>query len=120
MATMSDNVMKWKPLCPDDFDIALPPLMELSKLTSKCQLRNIGVVKNNGYIGNFDLTKCRHITDLSDKLILESLGLSYMHSYILLTNDLLVKSSEKKLKTPEELGKTWTPTHGPWEKGMPE
>lgn len=117
---VTTGVATWKPLSLDGFNVKSPALSEMSALTSKCQIRNLGIDRNNGYVGNFDLTKCRHITDLSDKLILETLGFPNIQPHMLLANDWLVKSPEKPLMTPEELGKTWAHTYGPWGEGMPE
>jgi len=117
---VTTGVVTWKPLCLDGFNVSAGKLDKVSKLITRSQIRNPIVDKNNGLIGNYDLTKCRHITDLSDKLLLETLGYPDLQPNILLVNDWLVKSSNEGSSTLNSWPKRWTPTYGPWKEGMPE
>ncbi len=117
---ITSGVVNWKPTCIDGFSVASESLTQISKLISRSQIRNPTVKVNNGLIGNYDLAKCRHITDLSDKLILETLNYPYLHPNVLLVSDWLQKSLDKGPSTSNSWPKQWTPTYGPWKEGMPE
>jgi len=115
---VTTGVVTWKPLCSDGFNVAFSKLTQLAKLTSEAQIREPILTKKKYFLGNFDLSKCRHVTDLSDKLILETLGYPNLQPYILLADDWLCKSLDKG--SVDKWPKDWTPAEGPWKPGMPE
>jgi len=118
---VTTSVVKWKPISIDDLNVAQEKIKAISKILTASQIRSFKVDKNNGYIGNFDLKKCRHISDFCDKLILEELNFLNLQPHILLASDLLIKSSDNTTTiVSSEEPKDWTPTYGPWEEGMPE
>lgn len=114
---VTTSVVTWKPLCNNGFNAVFSKLDHLTHLTSKTQTRKPIITTNKYILGNFDLTECRHITDLSDKLILETLGYPNLQPYILLVDDWLLKSDKNLV---DEWPKEWMPTEGPWKYGMPE
>lgn len=67
-------------------------LLKLSRQLRKEQLKHPLVTKYAGKeMGNYDMSKCRHITDVSDRMILESLGLSQYWPEVLLADAGLAK-----------------------------
>lgn len=75
-------------------------LLELAEQLQKRQWENPLVSRNASlYIGNFDMRKCRDITDKADQLILSSLGLGNHWSDILLVD---AKMAKAKSETGEE------------------
>jgi hypothetical protein len=67
-------------------------LLKLSRQLRKEQLNHPLVTKYAGKeMGNYDMSKCRHITDMSDIIILESLGLSQYWPEVLLADAGLAK-----------------------------
>ena len=67
-------------------------LLKLSRRLRKEQLRHPLVTKYAGKeMGNYDMSRCRHITDESDQLILQALGLDEYWSDILLADAGLAK-----------------------------
>ncbi len=67
-------------------------LLKLSRQLRKEQLKHPLVTKYAGKeMGNYDMSKCRHITDMSDMIILESLGLSQYWPEVLLADAGLAK-----------------------------
>jgi hypothetical protein len=71
-----------------------PKLVELAKKLRSRQQLVLAFTKYRGNeIGNYDMTKCRDITDQSDRLILEFLGFGEYWSDILLADDQMSKST---------------------------
>ncbi len=118
---VTTGVVTWKALDLDAFDVVTSELLNYATELNDLQIKNPSVDKNaNLLVGNYDLGKCRHITDLSDKFILETLGLENFHPAILLADDWLVKSGDQGATTSYSWPKNWTPTEGPWSPGDPE
>ena len=71
---------------------------ELSKLSEELRQRQKKVLSFTKYrgneIGNYDMTKCRDITDLGDQLVLKTLGLDTYWSDILLADAQMSKSTD--------------------------
>ncbi len=101
----------WWSITGDDFDVTgsglksfpidmsnLMPieqkLLVLAQALQKMQLKSPLVTKYKGmYVGNYDMLKCREVTDKSDQLILDHLGLGHYWKDILLADDLMFKST---------------------------
>jgi hypothetical protein len=68
-------------------------LQKLAKRLHNCQWENPLVSRNASLlIGNFDMRRCRHITDESDLLILDHLGLSHHWPNILFADARMAKA----------------------------
>jgi hypothetical protein len=111
----------WWAITGDDFDVTgaglksfpvdirnLQPietrLLALGQQLQKMQLESPLVTKYKGmYVGNYDMLKCREITDKSDQLVLNQLGLGHYWKDILLADDLMFKSTANS----EEVLSTW-------------
>ena len=65
-------------------------LPELEKAMSANLVFKLNAGKN---IGNYNLAKCRHITDKIDKIWLEALGLSDLWEEVELEHALVVRTS---------------------------
>ena len=75
-------------------------LQKLAKKLDKCQWANPLVSRNASLlIGNFDMRKCRDITDDADRLILDHLGLAEYWPSILLAD---AKMAKAKGETSDE------------------
>ena len=69
-------------------------LIHLAKELRRRQKSVLSYTKYRGNeIGNYDMTKCRDITDQSDQVILEALGLSMYWSDLLLADAQMSKST---------------------------
>jgi hypothetical protein len=67
-------------------------LLKLSRDLMKEQLKHPLVTKYAGKeMGNYDMSRCRHITDVSDQLILDELGLIELWPHVLLADAGLAK-----------------------------
>lgn len=78
-------------------------LIKLGHHLQQLQMESPLVTKYNGmYVGNYDMLACRKITDKSDKLILDQLGLSKHWKAILLADALMFKSTGKKVDAVQE------------------
>lgn len=67
-------------------------LLKLSRDLKKEQMKHPLVTKYAGKeMGNYDMSRCRHITDISDQLILNELGLSEFWPHVLLADAGLAK-----------------------------
>jgi hypothetical protein len=102
----------WWSITGDDFDVTgaglksfpieirnLRPiktrLLSLAQQLQKKQLKSPLVTKYNGmYVGNYDMLKCREVTDKADRLVLDQLGLGNYWKDLLLADDLMFKSTD--------------------------
>lgn len=101
----------WWAIAGDDFDVTngllesfpisleslvrvRPKLLELSRDLSKLQRSHPLVSKNAGkFVGNYDLSRCRSVTDQIDQLVLTELGLADYWPTILLADLWLNRST---------------------------
>jgi hypothetical protein len=60
-------------------------------------------------MGNYDMLRCRHITDESDQLILDALGLADYWPAVLLADDRLLKVTGERPGTEREWPFPWKP-----------
>jgi len=69
-------------------------LLDLAVKLRREQMRHPMVTKKAGkFIGNYDMSRCRHITDLADTLVLDHLGLGEFWADVLLADAWLSKST---------------------------
>ena len=74
---------------------------------------------NKKFVGNYNLSACRDLTDKADRLIMEHLGVGDYWPTVLALDNRIVKSHGRGVKTLYHWVKDWTPTHGPWDPSMP-
>jgi hypothetical protein len=60
-------------------------------------------------MGNYDMSRCRHITDQADTLVLKTLGLENLWPAVLLADARLVKATGERPGTEREWPFPWTP-----------
>ena len=102
----------WWSITGDDFDVTgsgmksfpigldqlLPIEKELQKIANQLKTRQLAsplVTKYKGiYVGNYDMPKCREITDKADQLILDHLGLGEYWQDLLLADAMMSKSTD--------------------------
>ena len=95
-------------------------LAELANTLDTAQINSPMVDKNIDFIGGFDLEQCRYITDQSDQIIMECLGIGQYWPSVILLDNRIIKSDRQSSTTERRWPKDWTPTRGPWDSSMPE
>lgn len=84
------------PVSLDELQPIKKELLRIAQQLKKEQLRHPLVTKKAGkWNGNYDMSRCRHITDKSDYMILAQLGLSDFWAQLLLSDSELVKSTDE-------------------------
>jgi hypothetical protein len=77
--------------------------LKIAKRLSSEQLKNPLVTKYAGKImGNYDMSRCRAITDEIDQLVLKQLGLSHYWPELLLADAALAKVTGERPGTSRE------------------
>ena len=92
-ATNGDNfnltrgILESFPISPAEVSAVAQQLTVLAQRLRDEQPRHPRVVLNAGkLVGNYDMLRCRHITDEAEKLILDTLGLSHLWPAVLLAD----------------------------------
>ena len=117
---VTGGVLKWFPC---DLDRLIPissQLKNLAESLNQAQIDSPMVDLNQRYVGGYDLGKCRDITDESDQLIMDQLGVGEYWPNVLMLDNRIVKSGDSGSTTFHQWPKEWTPTRGPWDVSMPE
>jgi hypothetical protein len=84
------------PVSIDELQPIKTDLVRIAQQLKREQLLHPLVTKKAGkWNGNFDMSRCRHITDKSDRMILAQLGLSDYWTHLLLSDSELVKSTDE-------------------------
>ena len=63
-------------------------------------------------MGNYDLSRCRHITDRADRVVLRTLDLEELWPYVLLADARLAKATGERPGTEREWPFAWSPPSG--------
>ena len=81
---VTTGLMESYPISIKQVETIRKDLLKVSRELMKEQLRHPLVTKYAGKeMGNYDMSRCRHITDVSDQLILNELGLSEFWPHVL-------------------------------------
>lgn len=84
------------PVSIDDLQPIKKELLRIARQLRREQLRHPLVTKKAGkWNGNYDMSRCRHITDKSDQMVLAQLGLADYWEQVLLSDSELVKSTDE-------------------------
>ena len=82
------------PVAVKDLELVGGELASLGKTLREEQARHLTFVKyRDNLTGNYDLSKCRHVTDEADKLILRTLGLGHLWGEVRLADSWLKKAT---------------------------
>ena len=117
---VTDSMLKSFPCDLDRLASIADQLAQYACLLDQAQINAPMVDSNRNLIGGFDLEKCRNITDKSDPLIMERLGVGRYWPSVLLLDNRIVKSGRQSSTTERRWPKHWTPTKGSWDPSMPE
>ncbi len=98
------------PISPASIESIWPTLGKLAKRLRKEQPLNPIVTRYAGKeMGNYDMLRCRHVTDESDQIVLEALGLGELWPAVLLADDHLLKITGERPGTEREWPFPWKP-----------
>jgi type I restriction-modification system DNA methylase subunit len=98
------------PIAPAKVEKAWPGLLGLAKQLRKEQPEHPIVTRYAGKeMGNYDMLRCRHITDQADRLVLGTLGLGHLWPALLLADDRLNKQTGERPGTEREWPFPWKP-----------
>jgi hypothetical protein len=98
------------PISPADLDASRNAIVTLSRQLQGEQPRHPVVTKKAGkYYGNYDPAACREITDEIDQIVLSTLGMEEFWPAILLSSDLLLKSTGEGGGSQREWPFPWSP-----------
>lgn len=96
------------PVAPAKVEKAWPALRKLAKQLRKEQPKHPIVTRYAGKeMGNYDMLRCRHITDQADRLVLDTLGLGELWPALLLADDHLLKVTGERPGTEREWPFPW-------------
>jgi len=96
------------PVAPAKVERAWPGLRELAKQLRNEQPKHPIVTRYAGKeMGNYDMLRCRHITDQADLLVLDTLGLGELWPSVLLADDRLNKQTGERPGTEREWPFPW-------------
>jgi Eco57I restriction-modification methylase len=97
------GLLKSFPIAPSDVKAAWPKLQRLAKRLREEQPRHPVVTKYAGKeMGNYDMLRCRHITDEADQVVLGALGLAHLWPTVLLADARLAKATGERPGTERE------------------
>jgi hypothetical protein len=100
---LTQNAFESLPLHLDALQPISGKLLSLARRLSKAQLNNPLATKYAGKImGNYDMSRCREITDEIDQLVLKQIGLSHYWPAILLADASLAKVTGERPGTLRE------------------
>lgn len=100
---LTQNAFETLPLPLDRLKPITGELLKIAKRLSSEQLKNPLVTKYAGKImGNYDMSRCRAITDEIDQLVLKQLGLSHYWPELLLADAALAKVTGERPGTSRE------------------
>jgi len=89
---------------------AWPGLKELAKQLRKEQPKHPIVTRYAGKeMGNYDMLRCRHLTDQADRLVLRTLGLEDLWPALILADDRLNKQTGERPGTERVWPYPWEP-----------
>jgi type I restriction-modification system DNA methylase subunit len=98
------------PIAPAKIESAWPVLRKLAKQLRKEQPKHPIVTRYAGKeMGNYDMLRCRHVTDQADRLVLDTLGLGDLWRAVLLADDHLLKVTGERPGTEREWPFPWKP-----------
>ena len=98
------------PITPAKVEEAWPELLELARQLRSEQPKHPVVTRYAGKeMGNYDMLRCRHITDQADRLVLETLGLADHWPALLLADDRLNKQTGERPGTERVWPFPWRP-----------
>ena len=117
---ITDSMLKSFPCDLERLSPLSNQLADLATQLDQTQRSHPLVDNNKNYIGNYDLGKCRDITDQSDQLIMAELGVGHFWPSVLMLDNRIIKSNDESAKTVHYWLKAWTPTRGPWNPSMPD
>ena len=84
---LTQTILTTFPIAPAEVSAVAQPLRDLAQRLRDEQSLHPSVVLNAGkLVGNYDMLRCRHITDEAEKLILDTLGLSHLWPAVLLAD----------------------------------
>ena len=117
---VTNKMVEWYPC---DLELLRPIADDIILLAHELsqQMLNVQTAnsRNNKFIGGYNLSACRDLTDKSDQLIMKHLGVGDYWSTLLALDNRIVKSNDGS-PTSQNHWKAWTPTYGPWDPSMPE
>lgn len=117
---ITNNMIKWFPCDLDRLASVSDQITDLAERLNEAQMNAPTVDRNKGFIGGYDISACRHITDEADQLIMEQLGVGCYWPSVLLLDNRIVKSTSGGSTTVYRWMRDWTPTRGPWDPSLPE
>ncbi|RZV42606.1 MAG: hypothetical protein EX269_14645 [Acidimicrobiales bacterium] len=107
------HVLKSFPITPAQVEPIHKELEELARLLRAEQPRHPSVtLYAKKEIGNYDLNRCRHITDQAEQLILGALELSHLWPAVLLADARSQKATGERPGTEREWPFPWNGHHG--------
>ena len=105
---LTSGNLKSFPIAPKQVEAIWTPLLALAKRLREEQPLHPSVTLNAGkVIGNYDMKRCRHITDEAEKLILETLGLSHLWPAVLFADARAQKATGEGYGTKHEWPHPW-------------
>jgi len=100
---VTGHVLKSFPISPSELGGIRTDLLPLAAELREEQLRHPLVTKYAGKeMGNYDMSRCRHITDRSDRMVLEALGHADLWPTLLLADSRLAKATGERPGTRRE------------------
>ena len=91
------------PIAPDQVEDVWPSLVELAKeLRAEQQKHPLVTMYAGKEMGNYDMSRCRHITDRADKLVLATLGFAETWSQVMVADHMLGKATGERPGTRRE------------------
>jgi hypothetical protein len=98
------------PISPGQLEPVAAELGALATRLREEQPKHPAVTRYAGKeIGNYDMLRCRHITDEADHLVLEALGLGDLWPAVVLADDHLLKVTGERPGTEREWPFPWKP-----------
>ncbi len=105
---VTGGLLKSFPVAPDQVQAAWPQLQRLAKRLRAEQPKHPIVTKYAGKeMGNYDMSRCREITDEADRVVLGALGLSPLWSAVLLADARLAKATGERPGTERQWPFPW-------------